>query len=52
MERLLEKEEGVVWPEPREDLDEEPDEPWARDRRSGDRLPEWIPSQSELSSPE
>jgi len=35
MERLLEKEEGqeperVVWPEPREDPEEEPSEPWAR----------------------
>ena len=37
MERLLEEEEGVVWPDPRDDLPEEPSEPWARSGQPEDR---------------
>jgi hypothetical protein len=39
MEKLIQEDD---WPEPREDPDEEPSEPWARPEREGDSLPDWI----------
>ena len=50
--RRTEMDKEVKWPEPRDDPPEERSEPWAREPRDGDKLPEWIQSLSEHSSPE
>ena len=36
------QERKIDWPPPREDPEEEPSEPWAREPREGDKPPDWI----------